>query len=69
MTVFAAGQDVVPLYPGTPPGSAQENYPEKQYFSKVWQEDVVANVTWCASSLEGASEINRSRVGARRQFP
>ena len=45
MIGLAAGQDVVPLYPGTPPGSAQENYPEKQYFSKVWQEDVVANVT------------------------
>ena len=42
---FAAAQDVVPLYPGTPPGSTQENYPEKQYFSKVWNEGVVANVT------------------------
>jgi acetyl esterase/lipase len=42
---FAAAQDVVPLYPGTPPGSTQENYPEKQFFSKVWKEDVVANVT------------------------
>ena len=45
MTSWAAAQDVVPLYPGTPPGSTQENYPEKQYFSKVWNEDVVANVT------------------------
>jgi acetyl esterase/lipase len=42
---FAAAQDVVPLYPGTPPGSTQENYPEKQYFSKVWNTDVVTNVT------------------------
>jgi acetyl esterase/lipase len=45
MVSFAAAQGVVPLYPGTPPGSTQENYPEKQYFSKVWNEDVVANVT------------------------
>ena len=45
MAVFATAQDVVPLYPGTPPGSTQENFPEKQYFSKVWNEDVVANVT------------------------
>src|ERR1700741_453802 len=45
MASLAAAQDVVPLYPGTPPGSTQENYPEKQYFSKVWNEDVVANVT------------------------
>jgi acetyl esterase/lipase len=40
-----AGQDVLPLYPGTPPGSAQENYPEKEYFSKTWNTEVVANVT------------------------
>ena len=45
MAAFAAAQDVVPLYPGTPPGSKQENYPEKQYFSKVWNEEVAANVT------------------------
>ena len=41
----AAAQDVLPLYPGTPPGSTQENYPEKQYFSKTWNTDVVTNVT------------------------
>ena len=45
MVAFAPGQDVVTLYPGIPPGSAQENYPEKQYFAKVWKEDVIANVT------------------------
>ena len=45
IVAFAAAQDVVPLYPGTPPGSTQENYPEKQYFSKAWNTDVVANVT------------------------
>src|SRR5262245_7172978 len=36
---------VIPLYPGTPPGSAAENYPEKEYFSKVWNTEVVTNVT------------------------
>lgn len=41
----AVAQDVIPLYPGTPPGSTQENYPEKQYFSTVWNTDVVTNVT------------------------
>jgi acetyl esterase/lipase len=40
-----AAQDVVPLYPGTPPGSTPENYPEKEYFSKAWNTEVVANVT------------------------
>jgi acetyl esterase/lipase len=45
MVPFGAGQEVVPLYPGAPPGSAQVSYPEKHYFSKVWKEDVVANVT------------------------
>jgi acetyl esterase/lipase len=42
----AAAQDVVPIYPGIPPGSTtQENYPEKQYFSKVFNREVVTNVT------------------------
>ena len=42
---LGAAQDVVPLYPGTAPGSTQENYPEKEYFSKSWNTQVVANVT------------------------
>lgn len=41
----AAAQDVIPLYPGNAPGSPAENYPEKQYFSKRWNTEVVANVT------------------------
>jgi acetyl esterase/lipase len=41
----AAAQDVIPLYPGLAPGSTQTNYPENQYFSKVWNTDVVTNVT------------------------
>ena len=45
MAVIATAQNVIPLYPGIPPGSTEENYPEKQYFSKVWKEDIVANVT------------------------
>ena len=31
--------------PRTLSGSTQENYPEKEYFSKVWNTEVVANVT------------------------
>ena len=41
----APAQDVVPLYPGNPPGAAPASYPEKQYFSKLWNTDVVTNVT------------------------
>src|SRR5947209_3434214 len=40
-----AAQDVIPLYPGVAPGSTPETYPEKQYFSKTWNTEVVANVT------------------------
>jgi len=40
-----AAQDVIPLNTGTAPGSAPENYPEKQYFSKIWNTEVVTNVT------------------------
>jgi len=45
LATCAAAQDVLPLYPGTPPGSTPENYPEKEYFSKLWNTEVVANVT------------------------
>src|ERR1700692_1733636 len=45
VATFASAQDVIPLYPGTPPGSTPENYPEKDYFSKVWNTEVVTNVT------------------------
>jgi len=45
LVAIAAAQDVIPLYPGIAPGSTQVNYPEKQYFSTVWNTDVVTNVT------------------------
>ena len=45
LTAVGAAQDVIPLYPGTAPGSTLENYPEKAYFSKLWNTDVVTNVT------------------------
>ena len=45
LATLAGAQDVIPLYPAMPPGSAQENYPEKEYFSKIWNTEVVANVT------------------------
>jgi acetyl esterase/lipase len=45
LATFVSAQDVFPLYPGTPPGSTPENYPEKAYFSKVWNTEVVTNVT------------------------
>lgn len=41
----AAAQDVIPLYPGPAPGSTPANYPEKEYFSKVWNTEIVTNVT------------------------
>ena len=45
LATLAAAQDVIPIYPGTAPGSTSENYPEKAYFSKIWNTEVVANVT------------------------
>jgi acetyl esterase/lipase len=49
LSLFAASlvcaQDAIPLYQGTPPGSEPANYPEKEYFSKLWNTQVVANVT------------------------
>ena len=38
-------QDVIPLYQGQPPGAPPADYPEKEYFSKAWNTQVVSNVT------------------------
>jgi acetyl esterase/lipase len=45
LAAAAFAQEVIPIYQGTPPGSTTETYPEKQYFSKVWNTEVVSNVT------------------------
>jgi acetyl esterase/lipase len=45
LTVPGVSQEAIPLYPGAAPGATQENYPEKEYFSKTWNTEVVANVT------------------------
>jgi acetyl esterase/lipase len=45
LAALGVAQDVIPLYPGVAPGSTAESYPEKQYFSKLWNTDIVANVT------------------------
>ena len=43
--VAGMAQAVIPLYPGVAPGSTAESYPEKEYFSKTWNTQVVSNVT------------------------
>jgi acetyl esterase/lipase len=45
VTSAALAQEVIPLYAGTAPGSPEANYPEKQYSSKVWNTEVVSNIT------------------------
>src|ERR1017187_6307986 len=40
-----SAQEIIRLYSGAAPGSEDGNYPEKQYFSKVWNTEVVTNVT------------------------
>jgi acetyl esterase/lipase len=39
-----SAQEVIQLYSGAAPGSEDWNYPEKQYFSKIWATEVVTNV-------------------------
>jgi acetyl esterase/lipase len=41
----AYAQDVIPLYPAAAPGSKAADYPEKEYFSKAWNTEIVTNVT------------------------
>ena len=43
--ITALAQDVIPLYTGPAPGSPAADYPEKEYFSKLWNTEVVANIT------------------------
>ena len=45
LATLAPAQEVIPLYPGNPPGSTPQNYAEKEYFSKLWNTEVVTNVT------------------------
>jgi acetyl esterase/lipase len=45
LSAAALAQDVIHLYPGAAPGSEDWNYPEKEYFSKIWSTEVVTNVT------------------------
>src|SRR5580704_5184356 len=45
VATLGAAQDVIPLPTSPGPNSTQENYPEKEYFSKIWSTEVVTNVT------------------------
>jgi acetyl esterase/lipase len=45
LATLAAAQDIIPLPFSAGPNATQENYPEKEYFSKIWNTEVVANVT------------------------
>ena len=45
LAALGAAQDVIPLPTSAGPNSTQENYPEKEYFSKIWSTEVVTNVT------------------------
>ncbi len=45
LATLGAAQDVIPLPTSAGPNSTQENYPEKEYFSKIWSTELVTNVT------------------------
>jgi len=45
LVTSALAQEVIQLYNGPAPGSPPADYPEKDYFSKVWNTEVVTNVT------------------------
>jgi acetyl esterase/lipase len=45
LATLGAAQDVIPLPTSAGPNSTQENYPENEYFSKIWSTEVVTNVT------------------------
>lgn len=45
LTSVAQAQKVIPLYPGAAPGSEKWTHQEKEYFSSIWNTQVVTNVT------------------------
>ena len=45
LTTAAQAQKVIRLYPGASPGSENWTHKEKEYFSKVWDTQVVTNVS------------------------
>jgi len=45
LTTLGVAQEVIPLPFVAGPNAAAENYPEKEYFSKIWNTEIVANVT------------------------
>src|SRR5262245_36985277 len=44
LTNAALAQKVIRLYPGAAPGSEQWKHQEKEYFSSIWNTQVVTNV-------------------------
>src|SRR6266481_2483910 len=42
LATIGAAQDVIPLPTSAGPNSTQESYPEREYFSKIWNTEVVA---------------------------
>ncbi len=44
LTSAVSAQKVIRLYPGAAPGSENWKQPEKEYFSKIWNTQVVTNV-------------------------
>ncbi len=44
LTSAVSAQKVIRLYPGAAPGSETWKQPEKEYFSKIWNTQVVTNV-------------------------
>lgn len=44
LTNIALAQKVIRLYPGAAPGSENWKQPEKEYFSQIWNTQVVTNV-------------------------
>jgi acetyl esterase/lipase len=57
-----AAQQVIPLPVAAPPDSTQESYPEKEYFSKLWNTEVVANVTKPSLTVFKPSSKLRNRT-------
>ena len=60
LTALSLSQDVIPLTTSGPPLAT---YPEKQYFSKIWNTEVVSNVTKPSLTVFKPSPESRNGTG------
>jgi hypothetical protein len=64
----AQAQKVIRLYPGAAPGSESWTHKEKEYFSPIWNTQVVTNVAQPTLTADGEKACRNSCLLERRAW-